>query len=130
MSDRPLIKQYASITNGNMSANITGLPSIILRLPMISYSFSWSGSSPVGTVSIQVSNDYSEDANGTVANAGTWNTVPVVYNGSSVTAVPLSGNTGNGFIDIDSLSGYAIRPIYTFTSGSGTLQAICEAKVT
>jgi hypothetical protein len=130
MSDRPLIKQYASITNGNMSANITGLPSIILRLPMISYSFSWSGSSPVGTVSIQVSNDYSENANGTVANAGTWNTVPVVYNGSSVTAVPLSGNTGNGFIDIDSLSGYAIRPIYTFTSGSGTLQAICEAKVT
>jgi hypothetical protein len=97
---------------------------------MFSYAFTWSGTSPVGTVSIQVSNDYAENAVGGVLNAGIWNTIPVVYNGSSVTAVPLSGNTGNGFIDVDSLGGYAVRPIYTFTSGTGTLQALLEAKVT
>jgi hypothetical protein len=130
MSERPLIKQYGSIVNGNMSGNIVGLPSIILRIPMFSYAFTWSGTSPVGTVSIQVSNDYAENAVGGVLNAGIWNTIPVVYNGSSVTAVPLSGNTGNGFIDVDSLGGYAVRPIYTFTSGTGTLQALLEAKVT
>jgi hypothetical protein len=113
-----------------MSGNLIGLPSIILRLPMISYAFSWAGTSPVGTVSVQVSNDYSENAVGGVQNAGTWNTIPLVYSGSSVTAIPLSGNTGNGFVDIDSLAGYAIRPIYTFTSGTGSLQAILEAKVT
>jgi hypothetical protein len=130
MSERPLIKQYPSILNGDMSGNITGLPSIIMRIPMISYSFSWSGSSPVGTISIQVSNDYSENAMGQVQNAGTWNNLPLVYNGSSVTVVPLSGSSGNGFIDVDSLAGYAIRPVYNFTSGTGTLQAICMAKVT
>lgn len=129
MSDRPLIKQYASILNGDMSGSLTGKPSIILRLPMMSYSFSWSGTAPVGTVSIQVSNDYAENVDGSVAVAGTWNTVPVGYNGASVTVVPLTGNTGNGFIDIDAMSAYAIRPIYTRTSGTGTLQAIFEAKV-
>lgn len=129
MSDRPLIRQYAAITNGDMSGNITGKPSIIQKLSMMSYSFSWSGTSPVGSVSIQVSNDYSENANGSVANAGTWNTLPLTYNGNSVTVVPVTGNSGNGFIDIDSQGGYAMRPIYMFTSGVGTLQSVLEAKV-
>ena len=128
MSDRALIQQFDSILNGNMSGNIIGIPSVILRLPMISYSFSWSGAAPVGTVSIQVSNDYELGATGLVVNPGTWNNLPLVYNGSSTTTVPISGNSGNGFIDIDDLAGYAIRPVYNFTSGTGTLQAICEAK--
>jgi hypothetical protein len=97
---------------------------------MISYSFTWSGTAPVGTVSVQVSNDYAENAMGAVQNPGTWNNVPLVYNGNQVFAVPLTGNTGQGFVDIDSLAGYAIRPIYTFTSGVGVLQSILEAKVT
>lgn len=129
MSDRALIQQFDSILNGNMSANIIGTPSVILRIPMISYSFSWVGVSPVGTISIQVSNDYELGATGLVINPGTWNNLPLVQNGTQVTFIPLSGNSGNGFIDIDDLAGYAIRPVYTFTSGTGTLQAICEAKV-
>jgi hypothetical protein len=112
-----------------MSGNITGTATIISNMTFASYSFSWSGTSPVGTVSIQVSNDYALSATGQVANAGTWNTLPLSYSGSSVTTVPLSGNTGNGFIDIDSSAGYAIRPVYTFASGVGSLQCKVTGKV-
>ena len=129
MSDRPIIKQYTSIAAGSMAGNLTGNPSIILRLGTMSYSFSWSGSSPVGTVSVQVSNDYSEGPNGSVMNAGTWNTIPLVEGGTQVTSVALSGNSGNGYIDLGILGGYAVRPVYTAGSGTGTLTAIYEAKV-
>lgn len=90
---------------------------------MVSYSVSWSGTSPVGAVTIQVSNDYAQNVDGSVAVAGTWNTLTL----SSATNV--SGNTGNGFIDIDAIAAYAIRLIYTKTSGVGTFQAIINGKV-
>lgn len=90
---------------------------------MISYSITWSGSSPSGTVTVQVSNDYSINAAGTVLNAGTWNTLPMSATGT------VSGNTGNGFADIDTLGGYAIRLVYTPVSGTGTMNAIVTGKV-
>jgi hypothetical protein len=106
-----------------MSGNITSAVTIVQKLSMISYVYLWSGSSPVGTVSVQVSNDYSQNQDGTVKNAGTWNSLPL----SAATAV--SGNTGNGAIDIDALGFYAIRTVYTFSSGAGTLNCIINAKV-
>ena len=96
---------------------------------MVSYTFTWSGTSPVGTISVQASNDYSVDATGNVLNAGTWNVLPLNLNGSVVTTVPISGNSGNGAVDIDSNGLYAIQAIYTAGSGSGTLNATVVAKV-
>lgn len=90
---------------------------------MISYDISWDGSSPVGDMSIQVSNSYSTNADGSVRNPGNWTTVPLTA------LAPVSGNTGNGFIDIDASGAYAIRLVYTRTSGTGTMQAIISAKV-
>lgn len=98
-------------------------------LTKISYGLSWSGTSPVGTVSIQVSNDYALDPNGGVENAGTWNTASLNYNGAVVTTIPISGNTGNGFIDVLETAGYAIRLIYTSASGTGSLTATVVGKV-
>lgn len=95
---------------------------------MMSYGYSWSGTSPVGTIKIQVSNDYSIDAGGAVSNAGTWSTIDLVYGGVVVSSIPVSGNTGNGLIDIET-GAYAIRSVYTFTSGVGTLQAKITCKV-
>ena len=130
MSSRPNFGPFQSIDNGDMSANISGAVTVIKATSMVGYSFSWSGTSPVGTISIQVSNDYEVANNGSVLNSGTWNILPLEYGGTVVTAIPLSGNTGTGFIDIGALSGYAIQPIYTFTSGTGTLQAVATGKVT
>jgi hypothetical protein len=130
MSSRPQIKKFPVITNGDMSQpSITSAVTIIQELTQIGYSYSWSGTSPVGTVQIQVSNDYAVDSSGAASSAGTWNTITVEYNGSAVTTVPVSGNTGSGFINIAGIAAYAIRTVYTGASGTGTLQSIVTAKV-
>lgn len=130
MSSRPLIKPHTVINSGDMSAaSITSDVTIIQQLSMISYGYSWTGTSPVGTIAVQVSNDYAIDAGGTVSNAGTWNALYFSSAGSSVASVAVTGNTGNGFIDLTKLAGYAIRTVYTKTSGTGTLQCKLNAKV-
>lgn len=96
---------------------------------MLSYSYSWAGTSPSGSISVQVSNDYSLDPTGTVLNAGTWNTITFLSGGSLVTSAAVSGNTGVGGIDVFQTGFYAIRTLYTFVSGTGTLQAYINGKV-
>jgi hypothetical protein len=123
MASRPILSPYQVITNGDMSlASITSQPSIIQNLSKVAYSVSWAGSSPVGVLSVQVSNDYSQNAEGGTLNPGTWNTITLS------TPANVSGNTGVGFIDIDSAA-FAIRLVYTKTSGTGSLQAFITGKV-
>lgn len=130
MSSRPRIKKFQVITNGNMaSASVTSAVTIIEDLSLIGYAYSWDGTSPIGTIEVQLSNNYALNTDGTVSNAGTWTTMTVDYMGSPVQSVPVTGNTGNGFIDILETGAYAIRTVYTKTSGIGTLQAIVNAKV-
>lgn len=123
MSTRPMIGPYPVITNGDMSGNLTSLITIIKSLSLVSYSLTWSGTAPVGNISVQVSNDYSITSNGEVNNPGTWNTLPL----SASTAV--TGNNGMGFIDIDANAGYALRVVYTKVSGIGSLNVIVAGKV-
>lgn len=129
MSSRPIISPYKVITNGDMTQTLSSIVTIIQMVSKPSYSVSWSGASPVGTLSVQVSNDYSKNAAGNVLNTGTWTTISFSYNGTIVSSIPVSGNTGNGFIDIQSLSSYAVRLVYTPTSGTGQLQAYIAGKV-
>lgn len=123
MSSRPLIKPFSVITNGNMATSLTSTPTITDNLSMISYDVSWAGSSPVGAITVQVSNSYSVNADGSVRNTGNWTTLTL----SSTTNV--SGNTGNGFIDIDATAAYAVRLVYTRTSGTGLLNVKVASKV-
>jgi hypothetical protein len=129
MSSRPIISPFLVITNGNMSGNLISLVSVIQNTSMVSYAVSWTGTAPVGTLSVQVSNDYSQNADGTVRNPGTWATIVLNYGGVPTSAIPISGNSGNGFIDVDQIAAYAIRLIYTAASGTGTLQATINGKV-
>jgi hypothetical protein len=112
-----------------MATSITGQPTVLKNLTKISYSITWTGTSPVGTISLQFSNDYALNPNGTVLNAGTWNSVPVDVGGTVASTIPVSGNTGNGFIDVDECAAYASRIIYTAASGTGTMNAIATGKV-
>lgn len=123
MSSRPQFNPYPVVVNGDMSASITSAVTIIQKLSQISYDISWSGSAPSGSISVQVSNTYSQNADGSVKNAGNWTSLTL----SSSTTV--SGNTGSGFIDIDATGAYAIRLVYTPISGTGLLQATIAAKV-
>lgn len=130
MSSRPLVvPTYVVAGNsgvsGDMSqATVISKPTITQLLSMISYDISWSGTVPVGVITVQVSNSYSQNGDGSVRNAGNWTTLTL----SAATNV--SGNTGNGFIDVDATAGYAIRLVYTKTSGTGTLSVIVHGKVT
>lgn len=130
MASRPIIKQYHSITDGDMSGSITSDVTVLPLITVGSYTYSWSGTTPVGDISVEVSNDYSQGGiDGTPANAGTWTAIYFTLNGSSVVnAAPVSGNTGTGIIEW-STGAYAIRTKYTRASGTGTLQAILNGKV-
>jgi hypothetical protein len=115
--------------NGNsMATNITSSPTIVQDMYAMSYALVWTGVTPIGTVSIQGSNDFSLNAEGQVANPGTWNTMTVNYGGAAVTVIPVTGNTGNGLIDIVATGIYAIRLIYSATSGTGTMIVTMNAK--
>lgn len=127
MSSRPYRKPHSVITNGNMAGSLTGVASIISNQSITGYAFSWSGSSPVGGVTAQVSNDYSLNTDGSIRDAGTWTTL-LDSAGAPITGA-VSGNTGNGFFNVAQIGSYAIRPVYTRTSGTGTLQCKVVTKV-
>lgn len=129
MSTRTTLRPYAVMTDGDMSGSLESAPTVLQGLTTFSYSMTWSGSSPVGTVSVEVSNDYSIDASGNTLNAGSWNTLTLAYNGSATTTIPVSGNTGKGFIEIQKTAAYAIRLIYTADTGTGLLNVIATGKV-
>lgn len=120
--------QASPASTGDMSASITSAPTLLQSLTMVNYAISWSGTTPVGTVSVEASNDCTVNAEGGVS-GGIWNPLPLDLNGVTVTTIPITGNTGNGMIDIDGLSAYAVRLVYTFTSGTGTLAVVITGKV-
>lgn len=121
MSSRPVKVPYKLINNGDMSASITSPVTVKPLLSKITYSMSWTGV-PVGTFDVQVSDDYSENSDGTVRNAGTWNSIPF---SSTVVA---AGGASNGFYE--AITGaYATRLVYTRTSGTGSLQAYITGQV-
>jgi hypothetical protein len=131
MSSRPNIKQYQAIEDGDMSADIVSEITILQMVTVGVYTFSWSGSSPVGNISVEISNDYMPGAPSSEKpiNAGTWTQVYFTLNGSSVVnSAPVSGNTGTGAIEFTT-GAYAIRTKYTATSGTGLLQAVINCKV-
>lgn len=131
MSSRPMIKQHPVIVDGDMSGNLTSTPTLLPLLTVGCYTYSWAGTSPIGTLSVEISNDYNPNPspNGGHSNAGTWTAIYFTLNGSTVVnSAPLSGNTGTGVIEW-STGAAAIRTKFTFTSGVGTLQSVINCKV-
>jgi len=123
MANRPILKPFVVLDKGDMSGNLTSKVTILNGLSMFSYQINWNGTSPVGTITLQNSDDYTQDAAGNVLNPGTWNNMVL----SAPT--PVSGNTGQGFIDVLQCSAYAVRIIYTATSGTGQMEIIIKAGV-
>ncbi len=124
MSSRPFIKPHHLVVDHSLGATFSSSPTILTNISMISYDIAWSaGSSPVGVVTVEVSNTYSQNVDGSTRDAGNWTTLAL----SSTCNV--SGNTGNGAIDVDLTGFYAIRLTYTRTSGTGTMNVTVAAKV-
>ena len=106
-----------------MSGNLTSKVTVIQKLSLISYAISWAGTSPVGLMVVEVSNDFAQASDGSVQVPGTWTALPLSSPPSVV------NNSDNGFIDIDANAGYALRIRYVRTSGTGTINVIISAKV-
>lgn len=129
MSTRTSLRPASVITNGNMaSASITSAVTILQSLNKVSYMVNWSGATPIGTLALQFSDDYSINPDGTVNNAGNWVTVWTSVNGVPASSIAISGNTGNAGFDAET-GFYASRIVYTKTSGTGTLNATVAGKV-
>src|ERR1700732_1031547 len=125
MASRPIFSPYPVIVNASMAGTVTSAVTIIQNLSLLGYDISWSGGSgsTAGTFKVQVSNTYSQKADGTVAVAGNWTTLTL----SNVPTVATS--SGNGYIDVDTISAFAMRLVYTPSGGSGTLNATICGKV-
>lgn len=80
----------------------------------------WSGSSPVGTMTVDCSNDYDVQSPA----AAHWVSLDF---GS---AISVSGNTGSSIININQLPYTWLRAVYTKGSGTGTLTAKLSSKQT
>jgi hypothetical protein len=122
---------YQVFESGNnaMAGNLTSKISNLEFIKYVTYGISWSGTSPVGVLTVEVSNDYEVNNAGGVVNAGTWNALPFSdATGAIVTSVAISGNSGNGAISIGPTSYAFIRLVYTASSGTGTISALTKGK--
>jgi len=89
----------------------------------------WTGSSPVGTITIQGSNDDGGTSGGNPPVITNWTTVSFKDNtGATVSSFSVSGNSGNTMIQDDAQYYRWARLVYTKGSGTGTLSARLEAK--
>lgn len=114
----------------DMSATSTASsPTILASNSTVSYSGSWSGSTPVGTLALQFSDDYSLNSDGSVKNTGTWETAPIAIAGALVTSGSVSGNTGTFRFDVTTTAANASRLLYIKGSGTGTLTIYVTGRV-
>lgn len=129
MSSRTTLRPHIVSDAASMAADITSDVTILQSLTSCSYQVSWTGTSPVGELFVQVSNDYELGPGGNVVNSGTWSNMTLSVNGSPEASIAISGNSGNGFIDIEKTAAYAIRLFYDRTSGTGSFTATIVGKV-
>lgn len=130
MSQRTSLRPTTVMSGQSMAANITSSPTLLQSLTGVSYTVSWTGTSPVGTLAVQVCNDCKVDAHGVVS-GGTWTSLPLQQQPAGITSqtISVSGNSGSGQIDVEHVNAYAVQLVYTASSGMGSLTATVTGKV-
>ncbi len=113
------VKNFAMFTGGADlgSATVSSNVSNVLNQDNIGIVATWTGTSPLGVLAIQVSNDYNPDTA-----AGNWISLDF---GS---AIAISGNTGSHNVTINQLPYTYLKALYTKTSGTGTLNCSITTK--
>lgn len=116
---RKFLNSFADplLTSVSMAASATGTPVVIQDMDNIGVQAVWTGSNPIGTLSVQVSADYNHN----LQDAGTWVTLPV--------SMSPGGTPGNGYFDLTGLSAPNLRAVYTTSAGSsGALSVVIVGK--
>lgn len=106
------------LSSADISTTQTSDTTIVEGIDEASILVQWSGTSPVGTITIEASNSTENEFK---KNLEVWETLDF-----SAT-ISVSGNTGSHQILLNSLPFRAIRFIYTASSGTGSLTAHINA---
>lgn len=101
--------EYQLLSNGSLSGNLISPSQQLTQMAMCSIQASWSGSSPVGSLRLQISNN---------------NTVWSDYTGSGVAV----NGDGNFLWNLINTAFQYVRVVYSFTSGTGTLSITVNGK--
>lgn len=113
MSRKSVVPSYKMIDSGNLASNITSSIVSVKNLDKASIHVEWSGAAPVGTLSVEARN----------GEADNW------YALDFGSAISVSGNSGEHQIVFNELPFTDIRLQYSFTSGTGSIDAFITAKV-
>lgn len=108
------------ISAGDMSAaSVTSTALDINQAYSFSIQAAWTGSTPVGTLQIQGSNDIVAS----ISNVTNWSNV-----GGTAGTAAVSGNAGSAMLEIPVAEYHYVRVVYTKTSGTGTINATFFSK--
>jgi hypothetical protein len=108
----PLATDLA-LTRTSAVTNIQRMDSVGIQVDIAS-------ADAVGTLSVQVSADYDQDAQGNVLAAGSW----IELTSQAIAA----GQPSATYFNLPNLSAPWIRLVWTYTSGTGTITAAVTAK--
>lgn len=104
------LRSASVVTNQSMASTFSTPSQEVKDAIRLCYQYTWTGSTPVGSVQVQCSADNIN-----------WSSDP------EATAVALSGNTGCASIKVSNCSYPYSRLTYTATSGTGTFSSITLA---
>lgn len=123
MSSKLSVDQYPVFGTLEQPATVTAsfnsTPTSLKKLDNVSYQYNVTGSL-VGTVSVQTSNDYVQNSDGTTNFAGNWVTIPS-FSG-------VISSAGQGVLELVTMPSLWIRTAFTYNSGSGSMNIIVDAK--
>lgn len=112
MSRKNVIRGYKVIADGDISTNLVSEVTNVTNLDNVGYLVEWSGTSPSGTISVEVQ-------------SGPSGWCPLDF-GSPIS---VSGNSGSIVLNINQIPFENIRVSYAATSGSGLLNVTLSSKV-
>lgn len=118
MSRKSVVPGFAMINSGNLASNIESSVVSVKNLDNASIIVTWTGTSPVGVLTVQARNNGAGEVN-----PEDW------YDLDMGGTINISGNSGNHQLVFNLLPFTDLRLVYTATSGSGTLNAVITSKV-
>jgi hypothetical protein len=121
MSSTRMLPKFQVMTALAATGNLTSTPTNATGMDNLVYQINvTAGGAPTGTFKVQASVDYEQDSQGNVTNAGNWVDVP-----SATAAITTNGSYR---IALTALPDPWCRLAYTFTSGTGTVNAFVAGK--
>jgi hypothetical protein len=118
-STKKLITPFRLMENASTSATITGSQVTCAHQDSAVVFVEWSGTSHVGVLGFEF---LETDADRNSTKAPVWKAVDFGQ------TIAISGNSGSHQIVFTTLPFFALRPVYTRTSGTGTITVTFAAK--